>query len=68
MLYGSDTWSLGQNKIGILQRTERAMVRNMCIVKLMDKNLTMDLMQILDMNKTIDQLVKGNSVHWYGHY
>ena len=34
----------------------------------MDKNLTIDLMQILDMNKTIDQLVKGNSVHWYGHY
>ena len=37
MLYGSETWCLGQNEMGILQRTERAMVRNMCGVKLMDK-------------------------------
>ena len=28
MLHGSGTWSLGQNKIGILQRTNRAMMRN----------------------------------------
>ena len=67
MLYGSETWSLGQNEIGILKRTERAMVRNMCGVKLMDKKLTKDPMQILDLNETIDQLAKANSVHWYGH-
>ena len=24
-------------------------------------------MQMLDLNETIDQLVKANSVHWYGH-
>ena len=47
MLHGSETWSLGQNEIGILQRNERAMVRNMCGVKLMD-NMTKDLMQMLD--------------------
>ena len=37
MLHGSETWSLGQNEISILQRTESAMVRSMCRVKLMDK-------------------------------
>ena len=55
MLYGSETWSLGQNEIGILQRTERAMVRNMCGVKLMDKKSTKGVMQILDLNETVDQ-------------
>ena len=67
MSYGSETWSLGQNEIGMLQRTERAMVRNMCGVKLMDKNLTKDITQMLDLNETLDQLARADSVHWYGH-
>ena len=67
MLYGSETWFLGQNEIGILQRFEGAMVRNMCGVKLMDKMSTKNLMQMFDLNETIDQLAKANSVHWYGH-
>ena len=67
ILYGSGTWCLGQNKIGILKRTERTMVRNMCGVKLMDKKMTKDLMQMSDLNETIDQLAKANSVCWYGH-
>ena len=33
----------------------------------MDKKSTKDLMQMLDLNETIDQLVKANSVRWYGH-
>ena len=28
---------------------------------------TNDLMQMLDLNETIDQLAKANSVRWYGH-
>ena len=67
MLYGSETWCLFQIEIGILQRTERAMARNMCGVTLMDKKSTKDLMQMLDINETIDQLVKANSIHWYQH-
>ena len=31
----------------------------------MDKKSTKDLMQILDLNETIDQLAKANSVRWY---
>ena len=33
----------------------------------MDKKLTKDLIQMLDLNETIDQLAKANIVHWYGH-
>ena len=43
MLYGSETLCLGQNEIGILQRTERAMVRNMRGVKLMDNGSNADV-------------------------
>jgi len=37
MLYGSETWYLTEKEIGILRRTERAMMRAMCRVKLIDK-------------------------------
>ena len=67
ILYGNETWCLGQNEIGIVERTERAMVRNTCGVKLMDKKSTKDLMQMSDLNETIDQLARANSVHWHGH-
>ena len=62
MLYGSETRCLGQNDIGILQKTESTMVRNMCGVKLMDKKSTKHLMQMLDLIETIDQLAKTNSL------
>ena len=42
-------------------------MRNMCVVKLMDKKLTKDLMQMLNLIETIDQLAKANNVRWYGH-
>ena len=33
----------------------------------MDMKTTKDLMQMLDLNVTVDQLVKANSVRWYRH-
>ena len=33
----------------------------------MDKKSTRDLVQVLDMNETVDQLAKAYSVRWYGH-
>ena len=62
MLYGSETWRLSQNDIGILNTTGKAMDISMCGVKLMDKKSTKDLMQMLDFNDTVDQLTKYNSV------
>ena len=32
----------------------------------MDKKSTKDQMQMFDLNETIDQLAKGNSIRWYG--
>ena len=51
--YGCETWCVVQNDIGILQKTERAMVRSMCGVKLMGENWTRDLMQMLHLNETL---------------
>ena len=36
-------------------------------VKLMDTKSTIDLLLILDLNETIDQLAKANSVGLHGH-
>ena len=33
----------------------------------MDRKLTTDPMQMLDLNETIDQQTTVNSVRWYGH-
>ena len=44
MLYGSETWCLRENKMAILRRTKRAMVRAMCGAKLMEKKRTEDLL------------------------
>jgi len=42
MLYGNETWCLGENEMSILRRTERGMVRAMCGSKLMAKKRTED--------------------------
>ena len=43
------------------------MVTAMCGVQLNDRKRYMDLMFILDLSETIDQLAMANSVCWYGH-
>ena len=67
MLYGSETWCLRENKIAILRRTERAMVRAMSVAKLMEKKRTEDLMEMLGWKETVVQMAKANGVSWYGH-
>ena len=37
MLYGSEAWCLREREMGILRRTERAMIRVMCGVKVLDR-------------------------------
>ena len=67
MLYGSETWCLRESEIAILRRTERAMVRLMCGVKLVDRKNTEELMEMLGLKKTLHRMVKANGVKWYGH-
>ena len=67
MLYGSETWCLRENEMGILRRAERAMVRAMCGVKPVEKRNTAELMDMLGLRETIDWLAKANGVCWYRH-
>ena len=53
--------------MAILSRTERAMVRSMCGVKLVDRKNAEELMEMLGLKKTLDRMAKSNGVRWYGH-
>ena len=67
ILYGSEAWCLMEREMGILQTTERSMMRAMCGVQLKDTKRFTDLMLMLGLSETIDQLAMANSVCWYGH-
>ena len=67
ILHGSETWCLRENEMVVLRRTERAMVRSMCGVKLVDRKNTEELMKMLGLKETLDKMAKGNGVRWYGH-
>ena len=62
MLYGSETWSLRENEVAIFRRIERAMIRAMCGVKLMDKKNTEESIVMLGLKETKDKLAKANGV------
>ena len=64
--YGSEACCLKESEIGILQRTERSMVRAMCGVQLNDRKRFTDLMFMLGFNKIMDQLAMASSARWYG--
>ena len=59
--------------MGILQRTEISMVRAMCGIQLKDRQIdrqierSTDLMIMLGLSETINQLAMAKSVHWNGH-
>ena len=67
MLYGSETWCLSANEMSILRRAERAMVRAMCGVKLMDRKKSEELLEMLGLEERVEQLARANGVRWYGH-
>ena len=62
MLYGCETWCLRETEMATLRRTERAMVRSMCGVKLVDRKKMEDLMEILGWKETLDRMAKANGV------
>ena len=61
MLYGSETWYLKENEIGIL-RTERSIMRAMCGVKLVNKRNTVELMDMLGLKEAADKPARGIGV------
>ena len=52
-LYGSDTWCLRENDMAILRRTEKAMMRAMFGVKLIEKRRSKQLMSLLSLKDTL---------------
>ena len=44
MLYGSETWYLRESEMAILRRTEKAMMRAMCGIKIIEKRRSQELM------------------------
>ena len=50
-----------------LRRTERAIVRSMSGVKLVDGKKMEDLMEMLGLKETLDRMAKASGVRWYGH-
>ena len=56
ILYGIEAWCLKESEMGILQWTERSMVRTMCGVQLKDRKRSKDLMLMLSLSETVDQL------------
>ena len=67
MLYGSETWCLKEKEAGILRRAERAMMRVMCGVKLMDRKNAKELLEMLGLNESVEMMAKASATRWYGH-
>ena len=53
--------------MGILQMTERSILKAICGVQLKDRKKSMDLMFMFSLNEAVDQLAVANSICWYGH-
>ena len=66
-VYGSETWNVKGIEAGILQRTERAMVRRMCGVKLADRLNTLGLMERLKLEDSVLEVVRRSGLRWSGH-
>ena len=67
MLYGSEAWCFREKDMAILRRIERAMIRAMCGVKLLDQRNSEELMDMLGMKESLDRMAKASSMRWYGH-
>ena len=52
--------------MAILRRTERAMVRSMYGVKLVDRKNNEEVMEILGQEETLDKMAKVNRMLWLG--
>ena len=67
MVYGSEMWNVKGIEAGILQRTERAMVRRMCGVNLADRLNTLGLMERLGLEDSVLEVVRRSGLWWLGH-
>ena len=50
----------------ILRRTEKAMIRAMCKVRLIEKRRSQDLTSLQGLKGTLDGLARASGLLWYG--
>ena len=62
MLYGSETSCLRENETENLRRTEKAMMRAMCGIKMIEKRRSQELMSLLSLKNNLDGLVRASGV------
>ena len=62
MLYGSETSCLRENETANLRRTEKAMMRAMCGIKIIEKRRSQELMSLLSLKNNLDGLVRASGV------
>ena len=67
MIYGAETWNVKSKEEEILRRAERAMIRKMCGVKLVERKNTKELMDRLGLSESIIEIVKRSNLRWLGH-
>ena len=53
--------------MAILRRTKKAMMRPTCGVKIIEKRKSQELMSLLGLKDTLDELARVSGVRWYGH-
>ena len=62
MLCGSEAWCLRGKEMAISRRTERAMIRAMCGVKLLDRRNSEELIDVLGIKESLDRMAKASRV------
>ena len=67
MPYGSETWCLNDRELTILRRIEKAMLKAMYGVKLMDRKSSSELMTMLGLIVSMEMAAKANALRWFGH-
>ena len=55
-------WCLKENEKAILRKTESAMVRAMCVQKVVDRETTEEQTNMLGLRETIDRIATANEV------
>ena len=66
MLYASECWPITSNEISRIRRTDRAMIRWICGVKLKDRVQSDSLLKKLQITDA-EELLRTKRLSWFGH-
>ena len=57
-----------ENKMAIFEKTEKAMMRAMCGVKMIEKRRSQELNEFPGLKDTLDELARASGIRWYGQH